>query len=227
MPTVFVSGANRGLGLEFTRQYAADGWTVIATCRNPIAPGELASLAGDIQVHGLDVGDPQQVRRLAEELSGTAIDVLINNAGVYGPREYSLADIDLDAWADVFHTNTMAPLIVSDALLPHVVAGGQKKIATLSSGMGSIGRNTQPGDYIYRSSKAALNAVMKSFANGLVDQEIAVTVLHPGWVRTDMGGSTAAIDAVESVSGMRNVIAGLSPATTGRFYDFNGTELPW
>jgi len=227
MPTVFVSGANRGLGLEFTRQYAADGWTVIATCRNPIAPGELASLAGDIRVHGLDVGDPQQVRRLADDLSGTAIDVLINNAGIYGPRDYSPGDVDLDAWAEVFHTNTMAPLIVADAFTPHVAAGDHKKIANVSSKMGSIGDNTSAGAYIYCSSKAALNSVMKNYADAVHDLGIAVTVMHPGWVQTDMGSSAADIDATESVTGMRQVIDNLSRATTGRFYNYDGAELSW
>lgn len=227
MPTVLVTGANRGLGLEFTRQYADDGWTVIATCRNPIAPGELAKLDGDIQVHGLDVGDKHQIARLADDLSGTAIDVLINNAGIYGPRGYSLAEIDLQAWAEVFHTNTMAPLLVADAFTPHVAASDMKKVANVSSKMGSIGDNTSAGQYIYCSSKAALNSVMKNFSQAVADRGIAVTVMHPGWVQTDMGTSAADIDAATSVTGMRRVIDGLSMVNTGRFYDYGGGEYSW
>jgi len=227
MPTVMITGANRGLGVEFARQYGADGWTVIATCRNPIDVGELATIDGDIQVHGLDVTDGAQVDRLAGELDGTAIDVLINNAGIYGPREYAPGDADQAAWHQVMQTNVMAPLKVAAAFTPHVVAGDLKIMATVSSKMGSMGENTSGGSYIYRSSKAAVNAVMRSLSYEVEGQGITVFVLHPGWVQTDMGGPSAAIDAVTSVTGMRGVIDGAGPDANGRFFNYDGAELPW
>ncbi len=221
MPTVLITGANRGLGLEFTRQYAADGWKVIATCRNPIGLGELATVPGEIEVHGLEVTDHAQIERLATELADTKIDLLINNAGVYGPLD---ADPDHDAWSQVMRVNAMAPLKIAQAFAPQV-AGGM--IATVTSKMGSIAENSSGGTYIYRSSKAALNAVMVSLSHDLRADGIIVAVLHPGWVRTDMGGANGLIDAPESVAGMRRVLAGLSASDSGGFFNYDGSRVPW
>ncbi len=227
MPSVLITGASRGLGLEFTRQYAADGWRVFAACRDPAGAKDLAAVEGDVSAETLDVDDGPQVAALAKKLSGQPIDVLINNAGIYGPKDLTRDTIDYDAWGQVFRTNAMSPLAVSAAFAANVAQGGQKKIIALSSIMGSIAENDSSGDFIYRSSKAAVNAVMKSLAGDLKSEGITVTVVHPGWVLTDMGGPEAAIDATESVTGMRAVIAGLKESDSGRFLNYDGTEIPW
>ena len=227
MPSVLITGANRGLGLEFTRQYAADGWRVFAACRDPAGARDLAAVEGDVSAETLDVDDGPQVAALANKLSGQPIDVLINNAGIYGPKDVTRDTVDYNAWGQVFRTNTMSPLAVSAAFAANVAQGGQKKIITLSSIMGSIAENDSSGDFIYRSSKAAVNAVMKSLAGDLKSEGITVAVLHPGWVRTDMGGPDASIEAPESVTGMRAVIAGLKESDSGRFLNYDGTEIPW
>jgi NAD(P)-dependent dehydrogenase (short-subunit alcohol dehydrogenase family) len=227
MPSVLITGANRGLGLEFTRQYAADGWRVFAACRDPAGARDLAAVEGDVSAETLDVDDGPQVAALANKLSGQPIDVLINNAGIYGPKGVTRDTVVYDAWGQVFRTNAMSPLAVSAAFAANVAQGGQKKIITLSSIMGSIAEHDSSGDFIYRSSKAAVNAVMKSLAGDLKSEGITVVVLHPGWVRTDMGGPDASIEAPESVTGMRAVIAGLKESDSGRFLNYDGTEIPW
>ncbi|MBL4748387.1 MAG: SDR family oxidoreductase [Magnetovibrio sp.] len=226
MSTVMITGASRGLGLEFARQYALDGWRVIATCRQPDDALELAALEG-CEVHALDVTDFTAVAQLAEKLAGTAIDILINNAGVYGPDKCSLDNIDYDAWQDVFKINALAPMCLAQCFSPHVIASEQKCIVTLSSKMGSMTENTSGGHYIYRSSKAAVNAVMKSLSHDLEQSNINVVVLHPGWVRTDMGGANGLIDSTASVSGMRKVIAGATASNSGGFFDYNGVQIDW
>lgn len=224
MQTVLITGSNRGIGLEFVRQYAADGWRVIATCRNPIGLGDLATTAGDIQVHGLDVTDHAQIDRLAGELSAIKIDLLINNAGVYGPLD---DDSDHDAWSQVMRVNAMAPLRIANAFAGHLAADGGGMIASVTSKMGSIAENTSGGAYIYRSSKAALNAAMVSLSHDLRADGIIVAVLHPGWVRTDMGGVNGLIDPPASVAGMRRVLAGLKPADSGGFFAYDGARVAW
>ncbi len=222
-----ITGSNRGIGLEFVRQYAASGWKVIATCRTPIGVGELATIAGDIEVHGLDVSDPYQINHLAKDLGDTPLDVLINSAGIFGPKGYTTADIDYQEWMKVIDINVFSPLKVSLAFADHVARSEHKKIITISSMMGSIGANTGGGDTIYRSSKSAVNSVMRGFAAEVKGRHIAVRVLHPGWVRTDMGGASADLSAEESVRGMRAVIDSLELSSSGTFYNYNGTELPW
>ncbi|HBT41669.1 MAG: SDR family oxidoreductase [Alphaproteobacteria bacterium] len=228
MPTVFITGANRGIGLEMARQYGADGWSVIATCRNPIAPGELATIQGDIRVHGLDVADHRQVDRLAGEMAGTKIDLLINNAGVYGDRNYGYQDIDYMDWEQSFRINTMAPLKVAGAFLPLVAANGGGMIATVSSVLSSIAESSpNSASYAYRTSKAAVNMAMHVFAEEVRAQNVAVVLLHPGWVQTDMGGAAAAIDARTSVTGIRKVLADAGMAESGRLFAYDGREIPW
>jgi len=226
MPTVLITGAGRGLGLEFTRQFAEDGWTVLAGLRDmDNAPG-LAAIDGDVAVVPLDVADPASVAILAERLSGAPIDMLINNAGILGTRDIVLGEIDYDVWREVLEVNTLAPMRVSEAFLDHLRAGSGRRIVTISSRLGSIGESNG-GRCIYRSSKAAVNAVMKSLAHDLAGEGFTIVVMHPGWVRTDMGGPSAAIDAVESVTGLKRVIDGLTPADTGKFYNHDGTTIPW
>jgi NAD(P)-dependent dehydrogenase (short-subunit alcohol dehydrogenase family) len=226
MPTVLITGANRGLGLEFARQYAADGFSVIACCREPEQAAELQGLDGDITRLALDVTRGDEIAALAGHLDGASVDLLINNAGVYGPKPCNLDDIDPAAWDAVMRANVYAPLMVSRALLANVAAA-KGTIATLSSKMGSIADNSSGGSYIYRSSKAALNAALKSLAHDVADSGVSVVILHPGWVRTDMGGPQGLIDAPESVSGMRAVIAETTIDNTGRFMAFDGKEIPW
>ncbi len=227
MPTCLITGANRGLGLEFARQYAADGWKVIAACRQPEAAADLKALEGDIHVHALDVTDFARVEALAKELNGEAIDLLINNAGKYGPRVVPHDSVDYAAWADVLRANAMAPLKVCAVFEAHVAKSKLRRMVVISSNMGSIADNTSGGSYIYRSSKAALNAVMKSLSLDLKDKGISVLMLHPGWVKTDMGGPGGKIDAAESITGMRRVIDEMSMENTGRFMSYDGTELTW
>ena len=226
--TILITGTNRGIGLEFTRQYAADGWNVIACCRDPQSATALQALANahqNIQIVALDVADFAQIEAVALQLKNYKIDVLLNNAGVY--PDSSLGDIDYDAWATAFKINTMAPLKMAEAFMPHVVASQLKKIATLSSKMGSIDDNSGGGSYIYRSSKTAVNMVMKSFAIDIKPYNIAVVTLHPGWVQTDMGGPNGLINTQTSVAGLRKVITNLSLSNSGKFIAYDGKEIAW
>lgn len=227
MPTVLITGSNRGIGLEYARQYLADGWKVIATCRNPDKATELASLEGDIDIHALDVTDFGQVQGLAKTLRKEPVDLLLNNAGIYGPRPSKLGGIDYDIWEDVMRINVMAPLKVCESFRDHVAASELKKIAVMTSKMGSMGDNESGASYVYRSSKAALNAVAKSLSVDLQIKGIAVAILHPGWVRTDMGGPSGLIGVEDSVTGLRRVIDNLNLQTSGRFYNYDGSEIPW
>jgi len=229
--TVLVTGANRGLGLEFARQYAADGWQVRAACRDPGAADELRELAarsgGRVAVIALDVSDLASVRAAAQSLAGTPIDLLINNAGVGSPRGQKLGALDYAAWARVLEVNTLGPMRVTEAFLDHLAAGGGKKVVTITSGMGSIADNSSGGSYAYRSSKAAVNMVVKSLSLDLAARGITCIVMNPGWVRTDMGGPGGKISPEESIAGMRKVIAKLNPADTGKFFNYDGGAYPW
>ncbi|MEX2643177.1 MAG: SDR family oxidoreductase [Acetobacterales bacterium] len=226
MPTVLVTGANRGLGLEFVRQYAADGWRAHACCRKPDDAAELKAVEGDVRIHALDVGDFESIQALAGELSGEALDVLLSNAGIYGPSQ-SLGDINYGGWERVLRVNTLAPVFLTEAFLPHLEKGDGKRVALITSQMGSIADNGSGGNYAYRSSKAALNAAGRSLAVDLAPRGIIVLLLHPGWVRTDMGGPNARIAPPESIAGMRKGIADATPGDAGRFWRYNGTEIPW
>lgn len=231
MPTVLITGANRGLGLEFATQYARDGWRVHACCRAPGKARDLAKLAaasgGAIVVHAVDVGDPASVAALAKALSGEAIDVLVNNAGVYGGDSQSFGKVDGGTWDETLRINALGPLLVTQAFAGHLAKGSQRAVLCVSSKMGSIADNTSGGSYVYRASKAALNAVVKSLALDLGKRGITVVVVHPGWVKTDMGGRGAPLDAPTSIAGLRKVVAGLKPADAGRFVNYDGTPLPW
>lgn len=231
MNTVLITGANRGLGLEFARQYAAEGWQVIAGCRQPALATELNKLAKlypSIRLEMLDVAEFAQIDALAKKLANQAIDVLINNAGVYGDeRDHGFGQLDYQAWTQTLQVNTQAPVKMVEAFLPQIKQGKNKLVVTVSSLMGSIADNGSGGSLLYRSSKAAVNAVMKSLAIDLKDQAISTLILHPGWVRTDMGGPNGLIDVEESVSGMRKVIAYFSLTQSGTFVKYDGTLLPW
>ena len=224
---VVVTGANRGIGLELVRQFAPRAERIIACCRNPEGAGELKAFAdagGNIVLQRLDVTDATDIEALRERVAGRPVDLLINNAGVYGPRG---GGTDKAAWHKVFEVNTMAPLEVSQALLDAVGASRRRVVASITSKMGSIADNTSGGSYIYRTSKTALNQTMRSLARDVADRGITVLLLHPGWVKTAMGGPNALIDVQTSVAGMRRIIDRADPAMSGRFYDYDGSEIPW
>lgn len=229
--SVLVTGASRGIGLEFARQYALDGWRVYACCRNPARALRLKDLAaesrGRVRILELDMRDVDRILAVAKELQGEAIDVLINNAGLYGPRHEPFGSISLDTWLDVLRVNTIAPLKMAEAFVEHVGSSRKRIIASVTSLMGSIEDNISGGYYAYRTSKTALNMVNKSLSVDLRPRGITCVVLNPGWVRTDMGGSSAPTSVEESVSGMRSVIGRLEAGDSGGFFHFDGEPLPW
>ena len=226
MSTVLITGANRGIGLEFARQYAEAGYRVHAACRAPGSADALAALGERVTPHALDVTDHAGIEALAAGLKNEAIDILINNAGIYGEAQ-DFGKIDYAVWERVMRVNTLAPLKMAECFLPHLEAGKMKMIASITSRMGSIAENDSGGVYIYRASKAALNAAARSLAVDLAPRAITVIVFHPGWVKTDMGGAGALIDAETSVAGMRAVIEGAGPKDSGRFFAYDGAEVPW
>jgi len=227
--TVLITGASRGVGLEFARQYAADGWRVHACCRNPQGASALnEALAGhDGVVHALDVADRQSIDSLKGELGGESLDLLINNAGVGGGDHQTFGDMDYEAWAETMQVNAFGPYRVSEALVDNVAAIDAGTIANISRQMASLTECDEGDEFIYRSSKTALNMVSVNLAHDLGPRGITVLAFHPGWVRTDMGGPEAPITAQESVTALRASIAATSHADNGRFLNYDGTPLPW
>jgi NAD(P)-dependent dehydrogenase (short-subunit alcohol dehydrogenase family) len=222
--TALVTGANRGLGLEFVKQLQAKGYTVIGTARNPERAVELKATGATVEQ--LDVASQSSVDALAARLAGTSIDLLINNAGMAARNDSSLASIDYDAMVRTFQVNSLGPLRVTQALLPNLQAGSAKTIVNITSRLGSI--ELSEGElYSYRTSKTALNQINKIISVELAPQGFTSIVMHPGWVQTDMGGADATLTTPESIAGMLSVIEGLTPADTGKFYNFNGENLPW
>lgn len=230
MPTVMITGANRGIGLEMLRQYSEAGWEVLGTCRDP-AGAEAAQAIADsnpgVTLHPLDVTDSAAVDALAGQLAGIAIDVLILNAGVMSPASNTLGKLDAADFLRVLEVNVVAPAICAQAFRSHVAASERRTLVGIGSFLGSIGSNSDGGLYSYRSSKAGIHAVMRSLSIDLRENGVTAIAMHPGWVQTDMGGPDAAISAQESVAGMRRVIDGLKPADSGRLLTYAGEELPW
>jgi NAD(P)-dependent dehydrogenase (short-subunit alcohol dehydrogenase family) len=218
MPTVLITGANRGIGLEFARQYSTDGWDVVATVRD--GSGELDKLG--VRVEHLDMRDLDAVTHFGEHLD--TLDLLIANAGTYGPKSV-MSEHDGEGWLETFAVNTVAPFLLAQSVLERV-ARADGKLVAISTKMGSIEDNTSGGYIAYRSSKSALNSAWRSLA---IDNRGRVTcaVLHPGWVQTRMGGSSAPLKPEDSVAGMRKVIEGLGPEQSGRFFGYDGSEIPW
>jgi NAD(P)-dependent dehydrogenase (short-subunit alcohol dehydrogenase family) len=240
MPTVLVTGAGRGLGFEFARQYAADHCTVLACVRDPTASQALTTLAaeneGRVEIHALDLDDFASIDALAVQLAGRPIDVLINSAGSMGSRSFAREGLnmgkfggsDFADWERIFRVNTFAPMKMAETFIDHVAKSEQKKIVSLTSIMSSMAKNNIGGLYAYRASKAGLNAIMRSLGIDLGRKYgVVAAVMHPGWVRTAMGGERADIDAATSVTGMRTVIARLTKEHAGRFWMYDGSELPW
>lgn len=229
---VLITGANRGLGLEFARQYAQAGWQVHACCRDPDHATQLHDLAaqakGSVTIHALDVADAVQIEQLAARFAGEPLDLLVNNAGVYPDVRHSSMDLPAEeAWMQGYRVNAIAPLRMALAFAPLVARSRRRCIVNITSKMGSMGDNTSGGSYLYRSSKAALNAISKSLAIDLAPQGITVLILHPGWVVTDMGGPNALISPSESVAGMRQVIEQAGLQQSGSFIAYDGKAVPW
>jgi NAD(P)-dependent dehydrogenase (short-subunit alcohol dehydrogenase family) len=230
MTNVLVTGANRGLGFEFIKQYAEDGARVFACCRIPSKAHDLESLArksaGKVSLHALDVLKLEQIDALGKELRDEAIDILVNNAGVYGPKHQDADRMDYDGWTETFAVNTIAPLRVAQAFHKNLKDGREKKFIAITSRMGAMERHDGKF-FAYRSSKAALNNAMCGLASAWSDDGIIVVSVHPGWVKTDMGGSSAPLKPHESIAGMRNLIGNLKLSDSGKFFDYTGAHLPW
>lgn len=237
MPTTLITGANRGLGLEFASQYARDGWRVIGCCREPGSANELNDLArefDDVSVERLDVKDFGVIDSLAEKLSSEAIDILLNNAGIIGSfpiaeciSEQHFGSLDYAVWENVMRTNTYAPVKIAEAFIEHVARSEQKKIATISSSVGSITEMMIPG-VCYASSKTALNRAMTIVANAVKDRGITVTLYCPGYVKTRMDAfGYATVEIPESISGLRAIIAAQTLEDTGSFTRYDGSPIAW
>ena len=228
---VLITGASRGIGLEMVRYGIEKNWRIFACCRHPQQAETLLSLAklagGQVSVHVADMYELATIQALSYELRNEAIDMLINNAGIYGSDNNKFGHVDVQSWINTFQVNSIAPLKVAEALIEQVRMGRRKIIACLSSKMGSMADNGSGGSYIYRSSKAALNAVVKSMAVDLRAEGITCVALHPGWVKTDMGGPNAEISTRESVTRMCDILLSSTPADSGRFIDIDGTDIPW
>jgi NAD(P)-dependent dehydrogenase (short-subunit alcohol dehydrogenase family) len=228
METIVITGANRGIGLELTRLYLLAGKHVIAGCRLPHKAEALRKLGGKLEVVQLDVSSAAEVADFGTALKGEPVDVLINNAGVWGGPRQGIADMDYAEWLKTFETNTLAPLHLSSVLLPNLKKAKHPRIVTVSSQMGAFNiKGMGVGMYGYRSSKAAVSKVMQTLAEELAPDGIIVVPVHPGWVRTDMGGPNAQLSVEESASGLFRLIENLTPVQSGRFWRWDGTEHPW
>jgi NAD(P)-dependent dehydrogenase (short-subunit alcohol dehydrogenase family) len=229
--TILVTGASRGIGLEFVRQYAAAGWRVHAACRQPAGAAMLQALAhehaGRVHVHPLEVTDGQQRARLAAALRHEPLDILLNNAGVWGGEGQAFGSSNEQEWLHGLRVNAIAPLLMMEAFADPVARSRRRLMANMSSRMGSIADNQMGGYYPYRSSKAALNMITMSAAIDLRPRGITCVVLHPGWVRTDMGGPEAEISPERSVTGLRAVLDRIGPQDSGAFFDYDGSRIPW
>lgn len=237
MPRILITGANRGLGLEFARQYANDGWEVIATCRHPDGAVDLEAIAADtgrVEIVPLEVTDHEAVDDLAARTRGRPLDVLLNNAGIIGPLPIAehigrqrFGHLDYELWLDVLRVNTLAPVKMAEAFLPHLEAGEQKKLCTLSSSVGSITEHRTPA-FAYASSKTAVNKAMSLLAHELRDRGVIVALFCPGYVQTRMNVDGGAdVRPEQSVSGLRRLIAELTLEDTGTFTRYNGERVAW
>lgn len=230
--SILITGSNRGLGLEWARRYAAAGWHVFATCRFPEQANELHALAErseHLSIHRLDVTRPDELAALSKQLGSESIDVLVNNAGVYHEQwgRDPLGSISYDDWQHTLAVNTLGPMRVSEALIEQVAQSRKKLIVAITSHMGSISDISSPNDYAYRSSKAALNAVMKGLSCEVASHKVGVLILHPGWVRTAMGGESAPLSPRQSVKGMSALVDNFKLSQSGCFFRYDGTRLPW
>lgn len=235
MPKALITGANRGLGLEFVKQYADDGWSVIAVCRSALEQDELKTLADqfDVTIEIVDVTDFDAIDAIAAKYKGQPVDVLINNAAVFGPKAQGDGDLrqtfghmDYDIWTDLLRVNLMAPFKLVEAFIENIKAGNEKKVVAISATPGSI-TETGKGLNAYRTTKAGLNMAMATLAEDLKPDAISVALFCPGWVKTRMGTDAAPLTADVSISGMRKMISELNIETTGQFRRYNGEAIPW
>jgi NAD(P)-dependent dehydrogenase (short-subunit alcohol dehydrogenase family) len=233
MPTILITGANRGLGLEFARQYAADGWQVVATARDPEKSEELQKLArkSGTSTQPLDVGSGDSVKALVKVLNGRTIDLLVLNSAIYTRDGNEIGGLNFEGWRESFETNVLGAVRVAEALLDNVAASKRKQIVAISTGMGSMGTLQATigfgAAYQYRTTKAALNMAMSILAKDLEPRGISVVIFSPGWVQTDMGGANAALTPAQSIGGMRKVLEGDPMELTGKFLSYDGSIWPW
>jgi len=231
MSAVLITGANRGIGLEFAHQYSADEWEVFAACRDPSGARQLQEMArrsaARLTTIPMDVTSSESVRSAAKQLGTVAIDLLINNAGTAGMPGQRTGDVDYENWVRVLDVNTMGPLRVIEAFAGHIARSRRRLIVTITSGMASLADNTSGGSMAYRTSKAAVNMAMRSVAADLASRRIACIVINPGWVRTAMGGAGAPLTAEESVAAMRRLIERVGPEDSGKFFNHDGSQHRW
>jgi NAD(P)-dependent dehydrogenase (short-subunit alcohol dehydrogenase family) len=226
MPCVLVTSSSRGIGLEFVRQYAAEGWEVIAACRDPAGAGALRAIPGAVTPVALDVTSEESVAAAAGA-SRAPVDLLINSAGVIGDVHDGPGRVDYARWAETLDVNAMGPVRVLDAFADRLAASAGRLAVAITSGMGSIGDAGSGSALMYRTSKAALNMAMRARSFDLRPRGITVVVVNPGWVRTDMGGPGATLAVEDSVAAMRRLFAGLTAAQTGSFLNHDGRVYPW
>jgi len=228
---VLITGANRGIVLEMVRYAMEQGWRVFACYRNPHNAENLFNIArlsnGQISVHIADMLELATIQALSYELRNDPVDILINNAGIYGSDKNTFGSVDADSWLQTFQVNSIAPLKVVEAFSEQLLMGKRKLVACMSSKMGSMADNGYGNSYIYRSSKAALNAVVKSLSIDLKDKGIISVALHPGWVKTEMGGPNAEITSRECVEQIFSNLSSLTIDDSGRFIDIDGSDIPW
>lgn len=230
MSTVLITGANRGLGLEFVKQYLKKGWKVLASCRSPEAANDLEFLrsqGADIELLTLDVTKESDIDTLAVELQDIAIDHLILNAGVLGDKCATLGEMTQSKWLTVLTVNTISPALLIQALYKNVAASEHKTIVGISTRVASIGDNGSGNMYSYRASKAALNQILVSAAQNLRELDVKTVAIHPGWVQTDMGGKDATFTAEQSVSGIIRIAENMELENSGSFRAFDGSTIEW
>ena len=228
MTTLLITGTNKGVGLELTKIYAARGDTVYAACRNPAEAEALKAIEGDVKIVEVVVGDSASVTAMAASLEGVAIDVVVNNAGMAGPSfdQQTTYAMDFEGWAETFNVNSMGPVRVMQALLPNLRSGTEAKVVTITSQMGALSLDMVAA-HAYCASKAAINKFMRMASIDLKKEDIAVGLIHPGWVQTDMGGPRADLTPLESAEGVAAVIDQLSLSNTGGFWKWNGEIHDW
>lgn len=226
MKTVLITGANRGLGLEFAKQYQSDNWKVIACCRNPESANELAKL--DVSVHKLDLADLHSIDAFADSIEDQPVDLLINNAAIHDrSAEEGFGGIETDRWVEGFKTNAIAPVLLTKALLPNLEAAEHPVAVTMGSQAGCVTLYDTGGLYLYRTSKAAAHSAAVILANDLKPYNIPYVCIRPGHTKTDMGGSAAVYEIDDSVRLMRQVLENVNMSQTGQFLDRTGELIPW
>lgn len=229
--SILITGANRGIGLEVARTFSQYDWDVIATCRKPEEALALATIQaateGRLKIYKLDVTRDEDIAALTEELADKDLDILLNNAGIIGPEQQEFGMLDERLWLETFQVNTLGPYKMAKAFLENVARSQRRIIATLTSEMGSIKGNSSGDYYVYRTSKAAANMVVKNLSHDLRKKRITCVALHPGWVRTRMGGDRAPVSPEQSAAGLFNILTSLEEDDNGLFLSYQGKNIPW